>query len=149
LAKRLGYDKEAMQLYQEALESDIYDIQGGTAQEGIHVGVMGGTIDLFFRCFGGLEILDDRIAFNPDLPDGWRRSRMRFHVRYKNIWFDVQISGQKVEVLAVPVKEAVLPPPSKIPIQINHKNYQLVPGKVQKIMIQKRKRIQQKAKGRR
>lgn len=29
-----------------ALESDVNDVQGGTTKEGIHVGVMGGTLGL-------------------------------------------------------------------------------------------------------
>ena len=30
----------------EALESDLGDVQGGTTKEGIHMGVMSGTLDL-------------------------------------------------------------------------------------------------------
>jgi trehalose/maltose hydrolase-like predicted phosphorylase len=33
-------------LFREALESDICDIQGGTTHEGIHLGAMAGTVDI-------------------------------------------------------------------------------------------------------
>jgi hypothetical protein len=33
----------AWQLFRQALESDVADVQGGTTQEGIHMGVMAGT----------------------------------------------------------------------------------------------------------
>ncbi len=36
-----------------ALESDVSDLQGGTTKEGIHMGVMGGTLDLVQRYYVG------------------------------------------------------------------------------------------------
>ena len=42
-------------MYMEALSSDFVDIQGGTTGEGIHVGVMGGTVLNAFTTFGGLN----------------------------------------------------------------------------------------------
>jgi len=38
-----------------ALESDVGDVQGGTTKEGIHMGVMSGTLDLVQRGFIGSE----------------------------------------------------------------------------------------------
>src|SRR5690606_37414228 len=46
-------------LLEEALESDIADIQGGTTAEGIHLGAMAGTVDLVQRGHTGLEIHED------------------------------------------------------------------------------------------
>ena len=37
-----------------ALRSDVDDIQGGTTKEGIHVGVMAGTLDVLQRCSPGV-----------------------------------------------------------------------------------------------
>ncbi|MDZ7781399.1 MAG: hypothetical protein U5K56_00100 [Halioglobus sp.] len=42
--------------FQEALDSDISDIQGGTTPEGIHLGAMAGTLDLMHRCYLGIEM---------------------------------------------------------------------------------------------
>ncbi len=44
-------------LYQESLHSDFLDIQGGTTREGIHLGVMTGTILIFlpYLCRIGLD----------------------------------------------------------------------------------------------
>jgi trehalose/maltose hydrolase-like predicted phosphorylase len=52
-----------------ALESDIGDIQGGTTKEGIHMGVMAGTLDLIQRAYLGTEIRDDVLRFDPRLTD--------------------------------------------------------------------------------
>ena len=52
-----------------ALESDIGDIQGGTTREGIHMGVMAGTLDLIQHAYLGTEIRDDVLRFDPRLTD--------------------------------------------------------------------------------
>jgi trehalose/maltose hydrolase-like predicted phosphorylase len=51
--------------YMVALESDIGDVQGGTTQEGIHMGVMAGTLDLIQRAYLGTDIRDGMLCFNP------------------------------------------------------------------------------------
>lgn len=55
--------------YMVALESDIGDIQGGTIREGIHMGVMAGTLDLLQRGYMGSEIRDGILYFDPKLKD--------------------------------------------------------------------------------
>ena len=51
-----------------ALRSDAEDIQGGTTREGIHMGVMSGTLDLMQRAYTGSEIRDGVLHFDPRLP---------------------------------------------------------------------------------
>jgi trehalose/maltose hydrolase-like predicted phosphorylase len=51
-----------------ALRSDAEDIQGGTTREGIHMGVMSGTLDLMQRAYPGCEIRDGVLRFDPRLP---------------------------------------------------------------------------------
>ena len=51
-----------------ALRSDAEDIQGGTTREGIHMGVMSGTLDLMQRGYPGSEIRDGVLQFEPRLP---------------------------------------------------------------------------------
>ncbi|TVR98707.1 MAG: glycoside hydrolase family 65 protein [Rhodospirillales bacterium] len=56
-------------MFLAALESDIGDIQGGTTREGIHMGVMAGTLDLIQRAYLGSEVRDDMIIFKPKLTE--------------------------------------------------------------------------------
>src|SRR5262249_17277653 len=51
-----------------ALRSDVDDIQGGTTKEGIHVGVMAGTLDVMQRYYAGAHIHDEILYFDPRLP---------------------------------------------------------------------------------
>ncbi len=133
VAEELGYHKDTDRYLRDVLESDMHDIQGGTTQEGIHVGVMGGSIELFLKCFAGLSIDEDRIGINPKLPQAWRR--VRFHVRYKNIWFDMTLTQDKVRVIAEPLREGSLQPVGEIPFEIHHKRHLLRPGKPYEISV--------------
>jgi trehalose/maltose hydrolase-like predicted phosphorylase len=74
----------AWQLFLEALESDVDDVQGGTTQEGIHLGAMVGTVDLLQRGFTGLETRGDELRFDPALPVevGHLKFRMRYRDHY-------------------------------------------------------------------
>jgi trehalose/maltose hydrolase-like predicted phosphorylase len=48
-----------------ALESDVSDVQGGTTPEGIHLGVMAGTLGLIQRSYLGEEVRDGVLTFRP------------------------------------------------------------------------------------
>jgi trehalose/maltose hydrolase-like predicted phosphorylase len=51
-----------------ALRSDVDDIQGGTTKEGLHLGVMAGTLDVVQRYYAGMQIRDGILYFDPRLP---------------------------------------------------------------------------------
>lgn len=56
--------------FKVALGSDVNDIQGGTTREGIHMGVMSGTVDLLQRFYAGMRVCDGALQFDPNLPSG-------------------------------------------------------------------------------
>jgi trehalose/maltose hydrolase-like predicted phosphorylase len=60
--------ESSWQRFLVALESDVGDIQGGTTKEGIHMGVMSGTLDLIQRSYAGTHIHDGMLSFEPNLP---------------------------------------------------------------------------------
>ncbi|AVH60141.1 MULTISPECIES: glycoside hydrolase family 65 protein [Streptomyces] len=75
---------QAWDFVQEALASDIADLQGGTTGEGIHLGAMGGTLDLIQRGLTGLETRGGALRFDPvPLPE---MSEYGFSIRYQGHW---------------------------------------------------------------
>ena len=68
----------AWQLYQDALYSDYRDIQGGTTAEGIHAGVMAATLDIPVTTFAGVDLRQDNIIIQPNLPTNWTSLAFRF-----------------------------------------------------------------------
>jgi trehalose/maltose hydrolase-like predicted phosphorylase len=90
---------KAWALLKRALESDIADIQGGTTQEGIHLGAMAGTVDIVQRGQIGLEIRGDLFRVNPCLAEDLKGLRLR--LRYRGEWLDMEIQEGRM-TLTIP-----------------------------------------------
>ncbi|MFE3644184.1 glycoside hydrolase family 65 protein [Streptomyces sp. NPDC059169] len=56
---------DAWRYCEEALLSDVADIQGGTTGEGVHLGAMAGTVDLVQRGITGLEAGPGGLTLDP------------------------------------------------------------------------------------
>jgi len=83
-------------LFQEALSSDLKDIQGGTTPEGIHLGAMAGSVYLIQRCYTGIELREDILWLNPDLPE--ELNELRFPIYFRNHWIQIHITQKKFTV---------------------------------------------------
>ena len=83
-------------LFKKALESDISDIQGGTTNEGIHLGAMAGTVDLIQRGYTGIETRGDRLWFNPHLPRDLKN--ISFNITYRRNRVNVQIDSKRLKI---------------------------------------------------
>ena len=81
-----------------ALESDASDVQGGTTKEGIHMGVMSGTLDLLQRRFVGSSIVDGVLRFAPRLLD--RLDGLKFLMRFRGTSLRVGIEGDELSIHA-------------------------------------------------
>lgn len=112
--------RESWNLFQEALNSDISDIQGGTTHEGIHLGAMAGVVDLVQRCYTGLETRQETLRFNPALPEEVRR--LEFNILYRRHWLKVAVEKERMSVLSLSDKAA----PIRLGI-VDH-IYELPPG---------------------
>jgi trehalose/maltose hydrolase-like predicted phosphorylase len=82
-----------------ALESDVGDIQGGTTKEGIHLGVMAGTLDVVQRAYLGTEIRDDVLYFNPTLAD--RLDGLRLPMQFRRTPLTVSLDRGVLTVTAL------------------------------------------------
>ncbi|MBA2513477.1 MAG: glycoside hydrolase family 65 protein [Solirubrobacterales bacterium] len=81
-----------------ALESDIGDVQGGTTKEGIHMGVMSGTLDLVQRTYVGSEIRDGVLYFKPRLTD--RLDGLSFAMQFRGTPMRVSLGDGEVTITA-------------------------------------------------
>lgn len=75
--------------FKDALMSDFADVQGGTTPEGIHLGAMAGTVDLIQRGYLGLEMREDKLWFNPQLPESLKC--ISCTMRYCGIWIKIKV----------------------------------------------------------
>lgn len=98
LAAMVNEEELAWKLYQEALSSDYRDIQGGTTAEGIHAGVMAATLFIPLTTFAGMDIREDLLTFNPDLPVAW--SSLSFRITRLGIDYQIWIGAGEMRVTA-------------------------------------------------
>jgi trehalose/maltose hydrolase-like predicted phosphorylase len=126
--------RSSWDMFIEALESDVGDIQGGTTREGIHMGVMAGTLDLIQRGYLGTEIREDVLYFKPKLID--KLDGLFMPMQFRETSIEVKLEGGKLtvspqtygpgrtikvgvngEVREIPVGESytfILPPSSQV-----------------------------------
>lgn len=106
LAAQVGYKADSWELYQQALRSDYEDIQGGTIAEGIHTGVMAGTIMVTLQTYGGLDTRSETLSFKPNLPEKWQQ--MRFNFSRRQIDYAVKITQNDFEICASEATELIV-----------------------------------------
>ncbi len=85
-------------LFEDALRSDLDDVQGGTSAEGIHLGAMAGTVDILQRCYLGIETRADALWLNPLLPS--EVGSLQLDLRYDRRWITISVKDGEVVVEA-------------------------------------------------
>ncbi len=98
LAWQMGRREMAWDLYMDALRSDLLDIQGGTTGEGVHCGVMAGTIYDALVAFAGLRLDGEFPILNPALPAHW--TGMAFSFDFRGVLIHIELKGRDLSVKA-------------------------------------------------
>jgi trehalose/maltose hydrolase-like predicted phosphorylase len=127
LAHQVKNYELSWKLYQEALRSDYLDIQGGTTKEGIHLGVMTGTILFAYRTYAGLDWFGETLAISPRLPTGWQE--MSFQINYRGGTYHFLITPEIVKVKLDQNQQGS--------IKIYNQSHKLKPGKWVETSIQR------------
>lgn len=103
LANMINDKKLSWELYLDALTSDYSDIQGGTTGEGIHAGVMAGTVLIALQSYAGLNLKKEVVEFNPHLPEHWRS--ISFSFDYKDAHYICKVSKTLIRIKQSNLKE--------------------------------------------
>ncbi|MBI9034022.1 MAG: HAD hydrolase-like protein [Bacteroidales bacterium] len=98
LAGIMGEKELSWSLYEQALGSDYADIQGGTTAEGIHTGVMAGTVLIALTTYAGLNYNGDILQIEPNLPQHW--DQMLFGFNFKGVHYNFEIKKDVVRIKA-------------------------------------------------
>lgn len=114
LAARLGLKDKAYSYFLDTAKTDLIDLQGNT-NDGLHIANLGGSWIAIVAGFGGIQIKDNMLHIQNNLPNAW--DKMSIRIQYKgrllNIDYsqnDVQvniISGDPVNVMINGVKSTV------------------------------------------
>lgn len=98
LANVINNEDLSWELYQEALGSDYIDIQGGTTGEGIHTGVMASTVMVTLTNYAGLNLHQDILQLNPQLPKHW--NQIEFKTTFREVNYKFMITKSNIQVIA-------------------------------------------------
>ncbi|HKJ98448.1 MAG TPA: glycosyl hydrolase family 65 protein [Desulfotignum sp.] len=94
--------KRSWNFFLKALQSDIEDIQGGTTQEGIHLGAMAGTINILQEAYMGIKTRDNMLWVNPELPEVLEKLQMQVRHRNSTLAFETTQDSCKVTLECSP-----------------------------------------------
>ena len=98
LAEEIGDRELAWQLFSEALNSDYGDIQGGTTAEGIHTGVMAATLMVTLNTFAGVNVRQEMLMINPNLPEQWEQ--LAFKLCFRGVQLRIAMTKDAVNLQA-------------------------------------------------
>jgi alpha,alpha-trehalase len=94
--------RRSWKFFLKALQSDIEDIQGGTTQEGIHLGAMAGTINILQEAYMGIKTRDNMLWVNPELPEVLEKLEMQVRHRSSTLAFETTQDSCKVTLECSP-----------------------------------------------
>ncbi len=123
IAHQLGKTEIAWKMYMEALQSDLIDLQGGTTGEGIHCGVMAGTVYSAISTYGGLDLSGELPRIDPGLPAHWKN--LSFGFNFRSDRFAVKVTRNSVQIICEKSRN------NKIKVHICARVYILKPGELQ------------------
>lgn len=115
-----AYPEKSWDMLMKSLKADLDDVQGGSTGEGVHLGVMSGTLDLVSRGFLGMESRNDILYFSPKpLPqlDGmscrmvWRNTPLKLDLNdgALSVCIEEGESGQPITVSAFGHTQSIQP----------------------------------------
>jgi trehalose/maltose hydrolase-like predicted phosphorylase len=109
------------------LQATTNDIQGGTTGEGIHAGVMAGTILIAQQSYAGLNLKGDIVAFSPKLPEHWRNISFGFTFKEADYYCNIskksltlKQTNKKGVPVQIGVNGAVQEIPANLEVIINY-----------------------------
>ncbi|HUW92259.1 MAG TPA: glycosyl hydrolase family 65 protein, partial [Bacteroidales bacterium] len=122
IASRLHDTDRAYKLYLRTARLDLDDYNR-EVKDGLHVTSMAGTWLSIVEGFGGMRIRNDRVCFNPIIPEAWES--YSFIVRFRNNPLRIVVNSKKVIVINLSLEN--------IPISVYSNEFLLEPGARQKI----------------
>ena len=91
-AAKLGRMAQAYEFYVRTSRLDLDDYNN-EVKEGCHITSMAGTWMSIVEGFGGMRIVDDKLSFNPRIPEEWKG--YSFKVNFRNQILKIKVAADK------------------------------------------------------
>jgi beta-phosphoglucomutase family hydrolase len=98
ISSYMSNEKLTREFFDQSLISDISEVIRKDTAEGIHTGLMAGSIDFVIRRFAGVNFQKDILDISPGLPDDWKS--LSFKMTHKGVWYTITLTQKYCEVQA-------------------------------------------------
>jgi maltose phosphorylase len=95
LAAKIGDKERAYQFYLNASRLDLDDYNNDT-DDGLHITSMGGTWMTIVYGFAGMRVKNDRLSFNPFIPEQWKS--LTFRIRFRENLLLIKIDHEQIQI---------------------------------------------------
>lgn len=95
MASRIGEQQKAYELYLRTARLDLDDYNN-EADQGCHITSMAGTWLAIVEGFGGKRIKNDKLSFNPAIPEKW--TSYSFKIHFRGVLLDINVTRDEVKI---------------------------------------------------
>ena len=95
-AAKLGRMEQAYDFYLRTSRLDLDDYNH-EVEQGCHITSMAGTWMSIVEGFGGMRVIDDKLCFNPRIPEQWKA--YSFKVNFRNQILKIEVAADKTSFL--------------------------------------------------
>lgn len=95
IASKLEKRDKAYQFYLQTARLDLDDYNH-EADEGLHITSMAGTWMAVVQGFGGMRVYDNKLVFNPYIPEKW--TSFSFKIRFRRHLLAITVNKKSIEI---------------------------------------------------
>jgi maltose phosphorylase len=92
VASTVGNKEKAYELYLRTARLDLDDYNNEVA-DGLHITSMAGTWLSIVQGFGGMRVKDNKLHFNPSIPEKW--NAFAFNIIFRNNQLNIRVEKHK------------------------------------------------------
>lgn len=96
LAAKLNDGKKAYEFYLRTSRLDLDDYNNDT-EDGLHITSMAGTWMSIVEGFAGMRVRENKLAFNPFLPEEW--TSFSFNIGFRGIQLKIKINKDEISIV--------------------------------------------------
>ncbi|MET1258896.1 glycoside hydrolase family 65 protein [Flagellimonas sp. DF-77] len=97
-AAKLGRMDQAYTFYLRTSRLDLDDYNK-EVEEGLHITSMAGTWMSIVEGFGGMRVIEDKLSFNPQIPQQWKAYSFKVNFRDRIIKINIDAKGSSYELM--------------------------------------------------
>ncbi|GLR15664.1 family 65 glycosyl hydrolase domain-containing protein [Portibacter lacus] len=96
LASKLDMPEKAYEMYNRTARLDLNDYNNDT-EDGLHITSMAGTWMSIVKGFGGMQVINGIVHFEPKIPKSWKG--LSFRLKFRGTVLDIVITSESSKII--------------------------------------------------